>query len=80
VGRGKNLKTWYFKGTPVISKIFDIYDINDPAYFESEPAYLRRHGLLSKSEESQLSEAAFQPVSFLDIMMERRHIRLHRRD
>jgi len=74
---GKSLKPRYFKGVPVVSGVFDIYDINDPAYFESEAQYLKRHGLLSKVEAEQLNNDAFQPVSFLDVMLERRKLRLY---
>jgi hypothetical protein len=70
----KALKPNYYKAIPNVSKIFDVYDLNEPAYFESEASYLQRHGLLLKNE-SQLTEHAFAPVNFLDVMMERRALR-----
>ena len=72
---GKSLKPWYFRGVPVVSGVFDIYSLSDVAYFESEAQYLKRHGLLSKVEEEQLNDDAFLPVSFLDVMLERRKLR-----
>jgi len=52
----------YFMGVP---RYIDDFEKNDQ--YESEPAFLKRHGLLSKSEELLLSEADFMSVSILEI-------------
>jgi hypothetical protein len=49
-------------GLPV-SWIAATLDPADPPRFESEPAYLRRHGLLLPPERRRLTAADFQPVS-----------------
>jgi len=33
--------------------------------YESEPAFLKRHGLLSKTEEKLLTKVDFEPVSIM---------------
>jgi hypothetical protein len=56
---GSHANLWADPPTPI-----------DPAYpplFESEPAYLRRHGLLRPEELEQLDEEAFRPESLLDM-------------
>ena len=50
-----------------VSRYFNDIDENDPPIYESEAAYLKRHNLLSKSEELLLSDADFKPVSILEI-------------
>jgi len=72
---GKSIKPYYHKGIPCLSRVFDIYLVENPAMFESEATYLKRHGLLSKTEESQLTETDFAPESFLDVLLERKKIR-----
>jgi hypothetical protein len=42
------------RGTPI--------DPNDPPRFESEPTFLRRHGLLTREERAQLRPRDFWPV------------------
>jgi len=39
----------------------DAVDLNDPAAFESEAAYLERHGLLTAAERRRLPADAFEP-------------------
>jgi len=39
----------------------------DPPMYESEAAYLRRHGLLMPGEEQQITDVDFEPVSYDEI-------------
>jgi hypothetical protein len=43
-------------------------DPKDPPMFESQPAFLDRHGLFLPGERARLREGDFAPVSVLDIM------------
>jgi hypothetical protein len=43
-------------------------DDDDPPVVESEPAYLKRHGLLMADEARRLDECAFEPVSIFDVL------------
>ena len=36
-------------------------DPDDPPRFESQASYLKRHGLLTKAEEKQLTDKDFEP-------------------
>ena len=40
-------------------------DLNDPPLYESQASYLKRHGLLLKSEEKRLKNKDFEPESCL---------------
>jgi hypothetical protein len=40
-------------------------DLDNPPLYESEASYLKRHGLLTKSEEKRLSDKDFEPGSCL---------------
>ena len=50
---------FYLRRGRIIGKAFDE---NDPPTFESEPAYLRRLGLLLPGEEKRLKDSDFAPV------------------
>ena len=56
---GQRIGTEYAEGHFPFSAI----DSNDPPLFESEAAYLRRHGLLADDESAHLNPDAFEPVS-----------------
>jgi hypothetical protein len=45
-----------------------LLDPKNPPLFESEAAYLMRHGLLVKGERAKLTEGDFEPESVLDIV------------
>jgi hypothetical protein len=40
---------------------YDAYNPNDPPTYESQAAYLKRHNLLTKSEEKRLKDSDFEP-------------------
>ena len=53
------VKPCYFMGIP---EYFEDNDESDPLLYESESAYLKRHGLLSSEEEKMLTSADFEPI------------------
>jgi len=67
-GRARNIQ-----GEPIGAEYrnghfpYDALDPADPPMFESEAAYLKRHGLLSKGERARLKAEDFAPVSLLEI-------------
>jgi hypothetical protein len=61
---GKPIGTEYAEGHFPYHAI----DPDDPPVFESEAAYLKRHGLFRASEERRLKAADFAPVSVLDVI------------
>lgn len=73
---GKSLKPWYYKGIPVASGLFDMYDFEkDMAYFEAEATYLKRHELLTEDEERRLTDGDFKPQGADEILFERSKIK-----
>ena len=46
------------------------FDVADPPLFESQAAFLDRHGLLSPTERHRLSDADFAPERIVDIIGE----------
>jgi hypothetical protein len=55
---GMSVVPWFRCGLPVL---WDSFDADDSPVFESEAAYLRRHGLLEASEKRRLKPTAFRP-------------------
>jgi len=56
---GLNVCPWFECGLPRLWQ--QGFDAGDPPTFESQATYLKRHGLLTREEQRQLSEQDFKP-------------------
>jgi hypothetical protein len=64
-GEDDHFHYYYFKGV-------EVYSIDPNVFIESEPAYLRRHNLMSDEEIRRLTAADYEPVRASDILEERK--------